>query len=325
LNYAFHLPAAWIVGAIALDIALGDPAWMPHPVRVIGRLINLGDRRLHQGIPGPDLVLGGILALVTVAVSGLATWLLIASAHSLSWFAGAIAATTVASTTLALRGLDEAALQVENDLRSCHENEARVALRSLVGRDPAKLDRIGMIRAAIESVAENTSDGFVAPLLFLVLAGPVGAISYKAINTLDSMIGYRDARYNYFGRIAARLDDCANLLPSRLTALCIAAAATIVTRRGHASLRIWRADSAKHHSPNAGHPEAAMAGALGVELGGDAYYSGVLERGPRFGLSELPTEAHTLRDARMIMWIASGFAAVVLLAGRAAIMKMLHR
>jgi adenosylcobinamide-phosphate synthase len=299
---------------------------MPHPVRPMGWLIDLGDRRLHQGVPSHDLTIGGLLALATIAASALAVWLVIVFAQSLGWFAEAIAATTIASTTLALRGLDGAACQVGNDLRSGRENEARLALRALVGRDPEKLDRVGMIRAAIESVAENTSDGFVAPLLFLVLAGPVGAIGYKAINTLDSMIGYRDARYNYFGRIAARLDDYANLLPSRLTALCIAAAATIVTHRGGASLRIWRADGCKHQSPNAGHPEAAMAGALGVELGGDAYYSGTLERGPRFGLSELPIEAHTLREARMIMWIAGGCAAVILIAGRAAVISVLfHR
>lgn len=297
---------------------------MPHPVRLIGWLIDLGDRRLHQGIARTDLVSGGLLALATVAISALTTRLVIASVQSFGWLAGAVAATTIASTALALRGLNAAARQVEDDLRSGREDEARAALRALVGRDPEKLDRIGMMRAAIESVAENTSDGFVAPLLFLVLGGPVGAICYKAINTLDSMIGYRDTRYTYFGRIAARLDDFANLLPSRLTALCIVAAASIITRRGRESVRIWRADGAKHQSPNAGHPEAAMAGALGVELGGDVYYSGVLERGPRFGSSELPAEAQTLHEARMIMWIAGGCAAAVLLAGRVAIMKLLR-
>jgi adenosylcobinamide-phosphate synthase len=322
LNYAFHLPAPWIVGALALDLAFGDPAWMPHPVRLMGWLIDLGDRRLHQGVPSRDLMTGGLVALATIAVSALAAWLVIVFAESLGWFAEAIAATTIASTTLALRGLDDAARQVENDLRSGRENEGRMALRALVGRDPEKLDRAGMIRAAIESVAENTSDGFVAPLLFLVAAGPVGAISYKAINTLDSMIGYRDPRYNHFGRFAARLDDYANLLPSRLTALCIAAAATIVTQRGRASLRIRRTDGWKHQSPNAGHPEAAMAGALGVELGGDAYYSCVLESGPRFGLSERAIEVQTLRQARTIMWIASGCASMILIAGRAALSKL---
>ena len=291
-------------------------------MRLIGWLIDLGDRRLHQGVPGHDLTIGGLLALATIAFSALTAWLVIVFAHRLGWFAEAIAAAIIASTTLALRGLDGAARQVEDDLRSGREKEARLALRALVGRDPEKLDCIGMIRAAIESVAENTSDGFVAPLFFLAAAGPVGAISYKAINTLDSMIGYRDTRYTYFGRFAARLDDYANLLPSRLTALCIAAAATIVTHRSRASLRIWRADGCKHQSPNAGHPEAAMAGALGVELGGGAYYSGVLETAPRFGLSEQPMELQTLRRARAIMWIASGCAAVILLAGRAALSNL---
>jgi adenosylcobinamide-phosphate synthase len=153
-------------------------------------------------------------------------------------------------------------------------------------------------------------------MLFLFLAGPVGAVSYKAINTLDSMVGYKDAHYLYFGRCAARLDDIANLVPARLTALCIAAAAGLLTGKGLESLRTCFADARKHESPNAGYPEAAMAGALGVELGGDAYYGGELEHRPRLGNGKAALDVPALHTSRILMWIATAMALAVVTALR---------
>ncbi|MGZ6175091.1 MAG: cobalamin biosynthesis protein CobD/CbiB, partial [Candidatus Binataceae bacterium] len=198
--------------------------------------------------------------------------------------------------------------------RGC-DDLARAAMPALVGRDPATLDRAAMVRATVESVAENCSDGVLAPLCFLFVGGPVLALAYKAVNTLDSMIGYRDARYLYFGRAAARLDDAANFVPARLTALCLAAAAGLTLGRGGAAASACRADARKHASPNAGLPEATMAGALGIELGGDAVYAGEIEHRARLGGAQRAVEVADIGAARRLMRIATaiGFGLLALL------------
>jgi adenosylcobinamide-phosphate synthase len=176
---------------------------------------------------------------------------------------------------------------------------------ALVGRDPDKLDRAGIIYATVESIAENLSDGIIAPLLFLFVGGPATAMAYKAINTLDSMIGYRDERYPYFGRAAARIDDIANYIPARLSAACIAAASAFTTGRLRPALRTCLADARKHSSPNAGFPEAAMAGALGVQLGGDATYGGEVEHRAVLGVAEREPMVADIAAARGILRVAT--------------------
>ena len=304
MSYAIHLPTRLIIVAVILDVLFGDPRWLPHPVSFIGRVITFGENRLHRGNPSRDLFNGAVLAIGVVMLVIATAWALIAGLQLIDWRLGALAATLIAWSTLAARGLNDAALAVERRLRSNDESSARREIRSLVGRDPDTLDHDGLVRAAIESVAENASDGVVAPLLFLFVGGPAAALTYKAINTLDSMMGYKDARYFYFGRFAARLDDFANLLPARLTAVSIACAAGLITGRMRQSFRVCVADAGKHESPNAGYPEAAMAGALGVELGGDAYYGGELERRPRLGRALAPLDVTALRTSRILMWIA---------------------
>ncbi len=174
----------------------------------------------------------------------------------------------------------------------------------------------GIARAAIESVAENASDGVVAPLFYLVVGGPVGAIAYKAVNTLDSMIGHRDERYRYFGRFAARLDDVANWLPARLTAACLVVAAVAGGSPVRAVSTAWR-DASRHASPNAGWPEAAMAGALGLRLGGPVAYEGEVERRAWLGNGKEAATSADVREAVRILWVASMVAVAVLLGGRA--------
>ncbi|HUN59390.1 MAG TPA: adenosylcobinamide-phosphate synthase CbiB [Candidatus Binataceae bacterium] len=321
MNYAFHLPAGLIIVVVALDASCGDPAWLPHPVRIIGRAIEAGDQYLHNNTAGGDLIRGALLAMAVILLAGLTTWAVIAASQLFSFYIGILAAVLIAWTTIAARGLDDAAQKVEHYLRVSDEDSARQSIRDLAGRDALTLDRLGLIRAAIESVAENSSDGIIAPLLFLVVAGPVGAITYKAINTLDSMIGYTNSRYLYFGRVAARLDDLVNLVPSRLTAISIGLAAGFVTGRMSKSIRTLLADGSKHESPNAGYPEAAMAGALGIELGGDAFYAGELVRHPSLGLSEVPLDLDALRSARIIMWVASAIALVLMLLLRGTIFR----
>jgi adenosylcobinamide-phosphate synthase len=325
MNYAFYLPGRLIVAAVILDFMCGDPHWLPHPVRLIGRAVTLGERFLRFGDPMRDLVGGTSLAISVVALSSAAVWVIVGAFQTISLPLGAILATLIAWTTLAARSLNEAALAVEQQLRLDDEGRARREIRALVGRDPESLNRDGLIRAAIESVAENASDGVIAPLLFLSLGGPVGALAYKAINTLDSMIGYKDSAYLFFGRFAARLDDLANLIPARLTAVSIAAAAGLLTGRGIESFRTLFADAHKHQSPNAGYPEAAMAGALGVELGGDAYYGGELERRPWMGHPHVLLDVAALRTSRILIWMATALSLTAILALRSIVISVWNR
>ena len=201
VSYAFHLSIPMLAAALALDLMLGDPRWLPHPVRALGMLIERGEHLLRTGDARRDLVRGAILTACVVGVSVGAAWAIVALANWIHPLVGALAAIGVAWTTLALRGLDQAAGAVEDALAAGDDGAARRAIPALAGRDPDALDRAGMAQACVESVAENASDGVIAPLLYLFAGGPVAAIAYKAINTLDSMIGYRDERYLYFGRV----------------------------------------------------------------------------------------------------------------------------
>lgn len=311
-----------IAAAMLTDWLLGDPSWSPHPVRFIGALIAAGDRRLHTGRPWTDLFRGGLLATGVVALSALAAWIVITLCARIVAPLGSLAAVVIAWSTLAMRGLDRAADAVEEALRNDDLDAARHAIGALVGRDPRSLDRDGLVRAAVESVAENASDGVIAPLFYLFVAGPVGAIAYKAINTLDSMIGHRDQRYLYFGRVAARIDDAANFIPARLTAGCLIAVAAMIGR-ARESFAVCLAHARLHSSPNAGFPESAMAGALGIELGGDAVYAGEVEHRPALGVAERVPEVSDLTSARRIMRLSALAAFLVLTAARAVLGRLL--
>ena len=307
---AFYIPAPLIFAALALDALAGDPPWLPHPVVLIGRAISWGEHRLRSAQPRTDFLNGLVLAVCVTTLAAGAAWVTIALCGLASHWLSSLAAVLVAWTTLAMRGLDDAAKTVEVSLRRDDENAARGAMPALVGRDPNKLDRAGMICATVESIAENLSDGIIAPLLFLFVGGPVAAMAYKAINTLDSMIGYRDERYLYFGRAAARIDDVANYIPARISAVCIAAAAAFTTGRLRPALRTCLADARKHLSPNAGFPEAAMAGALGVQLGGDAIYGGEVEHRAVLGIADRELKVEDIAVARSILRVATAIAFV---------------
>jgi adenosylcobinamide-phosphate synthase len=319
MTHAFHLSTTLIALALLLDVVLGDPRWLPHPTRMIGAAISWGEGILYTGDGPEDLPRGAVLAVAVVVLSAGVTWAIIETCDRIDPACGALAALAIAWTTLAARGLDSAAREVQDALLRGDEPGARRAMPALVGRDPLSLDREAMIRATVESVAENASDGVIAPLLFLFVAGPVGSITYKAINTLDSMIGHRDERYTYFGRFAARLDDAANWVPARVTALCIIGASEAWSRRGGNAYSVWRRDAGKHESPNAGHPEAAMAGGLGIQLGGSAVYEGEKIERALLGEAEGPALVDAIASARNIFKIATLIAFLVLAAIRAAI------
>jgi adenosylcobinamide-phosphate synthase len=307
---AFYIPAPLIFAALALDALAGDPTWLPHPVVLIGRAISWGEDRLRSAQPRTEFLNGLVLVVCVTTLAAGAAWVTIALCGLTSPWLAALAAVLVAWTTLAMRGLDDAAKTVELSLRSGDENAARIAMPALVGRDPDKLDRAGLICATVESIAENLSDGIIAPLLFLFVGGPAAAMAYKAINTLDSMIGYRAERYLYFGRAAARIDDVANYIPARLSALCVAAASAFTTGRLRPALRTCLADACKHLSPNAGFPESAMAGALGVQLGGDTIYGGEVEHRAVLGVAEREPTVEDIAIARNTLRVATAIAFV---------------
>lgn len=258
--------------AACLDLLVGDPESMPHPVRWLGSLIERIERRTYDAYPGAAG--GAVLALSVLAVSlGCAT--LVMRAARRSRFAGLAAGSLLIYYSISFRQLIETALEVRRLLEGADLEGARRMVGILVGRDTAPLDEADVVRAVVESVAENASDGVTAPALYAVACGPVAAFAYRVVNTLDSMVGYRDGKYESFGTASARLDDAANLVPARLTAATLLLAGALRGGGAREAARLVLRDAPKHESPNAGWPEAAMAGLLGVRLGGVDYFGGV--------------------------------------------------
>jgi adenosylcobinamide-phosphate synthase len=266
-----------LAAAYLFDWIAGDPEWLPHPVRLIGKGIEEGERLLRR--PGQaastEIVAGGALTFGLAAATYVGTRKTIAWMHCLGDMPGFVGETLLAWTCLASRSLHDESSAVIASLEDDDIVLARRRLARIVGRDTQHLDRQEISRAVIETVAESCSDGVIAPLFYMAIGGVPLAMAYKTINTLDSMIGHRDDRYLYFGKVAARLDDVANFLPSRLTALGITVTAAIVESASYATaLDTWLTDGMKHKSPNAGQPESAMSGALKVRLGGENSYDG---------------------------------------------------
>ncbi|MBH0178348.1 MAG: cobalamin biosynthesis protein CobD [Nitrospira sp.] len=274
--------------AAGVDAVVGDPRWLPHPVRVMGRGIAWCDEHVRLICRGPrGLRMAGLcLALglpSCVYVAGLA---MIEAAGSLSGWFGTAVSILLASTTLAGRDLWDHTQAVRTYLQQGNLRGARLAVAMIVGRDTEQLSESDITRATVETVAESTSDGIIAPLFYLAIGGAPLALAYKAVNTLDSMIGHRDARYIDFGWASAKLDDAANWVPARLTALLLILAAGLLSGkvdRMHQGWRMLVRDGGKHPSPNSGRPEAAMAGVLGVRLGGRNSYDGVSHERPFLG------------------------------------------
>lgn len=285
--------AAGLAAGFALDALLGDPRRF-HPVAGFGRSAALLERRLYR----PHQGAGAAFAATAVAVP----MLLGAAAAAVTRRRPLARATLVAAATwtvLGGRSLCDEAGRMAEALRRGNAQAARDRLGHLCGRDPAALDESGLARATVESVAENTSDAVVAPLFWGAVAGLPGLLGYRAANTLDAMVGHRSSRYARFGTAAARLDDALNLLPSRLTGLLTVAAAPAVHGRRAEAWRVWRRDRNDHPSPNAGQCEAAMAGALGVRLGGRNVYFGRSEIRPFLGDGPLPEARHIRRAATL--------------------------
>lgn len=301
--------------AYLLDLLIGDPSGAPHPVRLIGRLIDLLSKASLKLISNKILLrLAGLIAAVLViGISYLMVWGLIYVSMSVHVILGYLVWVYFAYSTLATKSLYKETWRVALALREGDIERARSLTSMVVGRDTAALTETEIYKALIETLAENISDGVIAPLLYLALGGPALAMAFKATNTLDSMVGYRNEKYLYFGWASARLDDLANLVPARITAVTIVFAALMLRLDYKASFQTWMRQGGEHLSPNAGHPEAAMAGALKIQLGGPSVYNGRLVEKPFLGSEDEKITEYHLVKAEQILYVSSGIIFIILL------------
>ena len=300
-----------------LDLLFGDPHWMPHPVRAMGALIAGLEKPLRAVFPKTpkgELIAGGFLVVLTAGIStGVAVLLLwlCARIHPILAFA---AETLLCYQLLAARSLRDESVKVYKALRDGTLDDARKAVSMIVGRDTDRLDETGVAKAAVETVAENASDGVIAPLLFMAIGGAPLGVLYKSINTMDSMVGYKNDRYLYFGRAAAKLDDLVNFIPARLAGILLCLAARPAGFDGKNAWKIFWRDRKNHKSPNSAHTEAAAAGALDVQLAGSSYYFGKLVVKPTIGDPLRPVEPADILRCNRLMY-AGTFLAMVLFCG----------
>ncbi len=327
---AFSLSPAILVLAFLLDLAIGDPRWLPHPVRIIGRAITRAENLLRKW-EGRRLGImergkGILLVIIIVGAVFCAAWLAVHFLLSMDtpyflFLASCLLLIYLTATAIAARELINSSSLVIESVRDEDIGSAKKSLSMIVGRDTENLSEKGALRATIETLSENLSDGVVAPVFYLAVGGLPLALTYKAINTLDSMVGYKNDKYKNFGWAAARLDDIANYIPARITGILIAVSSGVVfcsLSAFHHSLATMFRDGGKHTSPNAGIPEAAMAGALGVRLGGPSTYGGIVADKPYIGrdttVDYLTASEKTITIVKITSLLGTGIAAVVLYA-----------
>lgn len=313
--FGFHQPAVLLsfLFGVLLDFLFGDPRFPLHPVRLMGRLAAFGEKHLRRPADPPHLQIakGTLTHVMTAGAAAAASWILIRLALTVGQVPAVILMSLIVWSTLSARDLREESMRVFDALQADDLPGARRAVSMIVGRDTQTLDAQDVARAAVETIAENTSDGEIAPLFYLFLFGPVGGIYYKAVNTMDSMFGYKNEKYLYFGRASARIDDLFGLLPSRLTAVFMTAAAFFC---GYDAKQAWRTalrDGGRHESPNSAIPEAACAGALHVRLAGPISYGGIRKMKPYLGDDLRPLEPEDIRRANRLMYGTSLLSAAV--------------
>jgi len=314
--------AAFFLGFL-LDMLLGDPASFPHPVRLIGRLIAGTEKRLRRRKAKEEeeqnraeLRQGAALVFVVLISAVMPALFLLLAAYRLHPCVGMAAESIMSYQLLAAKCLKVESMKVYRALKDGNPEQARAAVSMIVGRDTERLDEEGVARAAIETVAENASDGVIAPMLYLAIGGPVLGFFYKAVNTMDSMVGYRNEEYCYFGRAAAKLDDLVNYIPARISALLMITASFLAGSEfsGRGALAVYRRDRRKHASPNAAQTESACAGALGIRLAGDADYFGKRVAKPYIGDAVRGVEYEDIRRANRLMYAAAWLCEAICLA-----------
>lgn len=294
---------AFLLGFL-MDMVIGDPHILYHPVRLTGHLITGAERLLRRLLPDSkrgQLAGGVFLVLIVTVLSAAVPALLLTAAGRMHTMLRFVLETVMCYQLLAAKSLKDESRKVYQQLEQRDLEKARYALSMIVGRDTENLDEEGITKAAVETIAENTSDGVIAPMLFLAVGGPVLGWFYKSVNTMDSMVGYRNETYLYFGRAAAKLDDILNYLPSRLSAWLMTAAAWFVGYDRAEAWRIYRRDRYHHASPNSAQTEAVMAGALGIQLAGDAWYGGKLYKKETIGDARRPVERMDIVRANKLL------------------------
>ena len=310
----YHI-IAFIAGFV-LDLLIGDPHFIPHPVRLIGSLISFLDKRLNSDVKYNSseneanltkYKRGVLLAFTVIFATFAVSVIILVAAYSINLYAGVIAEAVMTWQILATKCLRVESMRVYDALSTDGVDAGRRAVSMIVGRDTSVLDEAGVTRAAVETVAENTSDGVIAPMLYTAIGGPVLGFVYKAVNTMDSMLGYKNDKYMYFGRFAARLDDVVNFIPARISAYLMIGAAFIGGRQFDEknAYRIFKRDRFNHASPNSAQTESVCAGALRVQLAGDAVYFGKLVKKKYIGDGLREIEYEDIKRANRLMYITA--------------------
>lgn len=297
-----------------LDIIFGDPYFMPHPVRFMGKLIEVSEKSVVKifKISGErekdkfkKLVGGALIVITVVFVSVFVPYVILKIAGEINRYLKILIEGFMCYQLIAMKSLKKESMKVYYALKNNDVEGARQAVSMIVGRDTKNLDREGITKAAVETVAENASDGVSAPLIYMLLFGALGGFFYKAVNTMDSMIGYKNDKYLYLGRVAARCDDILNFIPSRVTAVFMIISAALLKMDHKNAFYIFKRDRHNHKSPNAAQTESVCAGALGVRLAGDAYYFGKLYKKPFIGDNKRKIEDFDIVRVNRLMYLSS--------------------
>lgn len=302
--------AAVSIGFV-LDAIFGDPYFKLHPIRLIGYLISFLEKVMRRIFPKNERLGGAVMAIFVLIICGGVPFAILFFAYRLNYFFGIAIESVICYFMLAAKSLKQAGMSVYKPLKNGDVDGARKSVSMIVGRDTESLDDIGITKAAVETVAENTSDGVIAPLIYMAIGGGVLGCVYKAINTMDSMVGYKNERYINFGRFAAKLDDIANYIPSRISAYLMIFASKIMGCNSRNAYRIFKRDSRNHASPNSAQTESVVAGALEIQLAGDAYYFGKLYKKPFIGDSIKPIKYDNIADSIKLMYMTSVISAVL--------------
>ena len=294
---------ALVLGFI-LDLIIGDPHGLYHPIRLVGNLIALLEKRMNRKTDSSNrqMVMGWLMALIVITLSSGIPLLLLLLAYRIHPVCRLILETIMCWQLLATKSLKDESMKVYRKLKKHDLQGSRHAVSMIVGRDTEVLDETGVTKAAVETVAENTSDGVIAPMLYMAIGGAFLGWMYKSINTMDSMVAYKNDRYLYFGRIPAYLDDIANYIPARLAGVMMILASFIVRLDGAHAFAIFKRDRYNHASPNSAQTEAVMAGALNVQLAGDAWYFGELHKKKTIGDDIRPVEAEDIVRANKLLY-----------------------
>lgn len=305
----YHIIA--FVAGFLTDGVFGDPHWLPHPIRLIGTLISRTENFLRKDkenvTPEREIKQGRWMVWIVLGATIFSSALTLVLAYQWNKIVGCVVESIMTYQILAARSLKVESMKVYHELKKEDLPGARKAVSMIVGRDTACLDGTGVAKAAIETVAENTSDGVIAPMLYMAIGGPVLGFLYKAVNTMDSMIGYKNEKYLHFGRTAAKLDDVVNFIPARISAWIMILAAGILGKAYSMedAYRIYKRDRKNHASPNSAHTEAVCAGALGIQLAGDASYFGKVVKKPYIGDRLRKVETEDIRRVNHLMYVTA--------------------